>query len=222
MGKDGTVVRKTANFIAVNGWYIFSIELLSRLRTRIRSAFLASSFGAEGLSIGPRSYIRGVKYISVGTGFSAGDGLWLEAISKYYDQELSPRIIIGENVVISHWTHIAATHYVEIGANVLIGSKVIITDHNHGQYAGAIQSRPDERPVCRRLDQGKRTIVGANVWLGDGVVVCPGVEIGDGSVVGANSVVTKSIPPFTLASGVPAVPNKRFDSKLRMWLPITW
>jgi lipopolysaccharide O-acetyltransferase len=211
---------KAARFVATNGWYEFALELLTRSRTAVRSALLARVFGAKGLSIGPRSYIRGIKFIRFATGVHAGDGFWLEAVSKIYDQHFSPRIVIGANVSFGHWTHIAATHYVEIGANALIGSKVHITDHNHGKYAGDLQSDPKEMPLRRRLDEDKSTIIGANTWLGDGVVVCPGVTIGEGSVIGANSVVTRSIPPRTLAYGVPAVPRKTFDLESHQWIPI--
>jgi lipopolysaccharide O-acetyltransferase len=211
---------KAARFVATNGWYEFAVELLTRSRTAVRSAFLARVYGAKGLSIGPRSYIRGAKFIRFATGVHAGDGFWLEAVSKVYDQHFSPQIVIGPNVSFGHWTHIAATHYVEIGANALIGSKVHITDHNHGQYAGDLQSDPCAPPILRRLDEDKRTIIGANVWMGDGVVVCPGVTIGEGSVIGANAVVTRSIPPRTLAYGVPAVPQKFFDLELQRWIQL--
>jgi lipopolysaccharide O-acetyltransferase len=211
---------KVARFVATRGWYEFAVELLTRSRTAVRSVFLARVFGAKGLSIGPRSYIRGAKFIRFETGVHAGDGFWLEAVSRIYDQHFSPQILIGSNVSFGHWTHIAATNYVEIGANALIGSKVHITDHNHGQYGGDLQSDPNEIPLLRRIDGDKRTIVGANVWLGDGVVVCPGVTIGEGCVIGANSVVTRSIPPRTVAYGAPALPRKTFDLELRQWISV--
>jgi len=60
-------------------------------------------------------------------------------------------------------------------------------------------------------------VIGKNVWLGDGVVVMPGVKIGDGSVIGANSVVTQDVPPFTIAAGSPAAALKKFDFTIQEW-----
>ena len=54
-------------------------------------------------------------------------------------------------------------------------------------------------------------VIGANVWLGGGVIVCPGVTIGDNSVIGAGSVVTKDIPAHSLAVGNPARVIRQLD-----------
>jgi acetyltransferase-like isoleucine patch superfamily enzyme len=58
------------------------------------------------------------------------------------------------------------------------------------------------------------------VWLGDGVVVLPGVTIGEGSIVGANSVVTRSLPPGVIAVGAPARPVKFYDRAASRWTAI--
>ena len=47
-------------------------------------------------------------------------------------------------------------------------------------------------------------IIGKNVWVGEKVTVLPGVHIGEGSIIGANSVVTHDIPPYSIAVGIPA------------------
>jgi acetyltransferase-like isoleucine patch superfamily enzyme len=57
--------------------------------------------------------------------------------------------------------------------------------------------------------------IGSDVWLGTGVVVLPGVSIGDGAVVGANSVVTRDVAPMTVVAGVPARFLKTRDGKGR-------
>jgi lipopolysaccharide O-acetyltransferase len=112
--------------------------------------------------------------------------------------------------------HIAATHFVEIGDNVLMGSKVVVTDHNHGQYSKDHTS-PNIPPALRPLDHDRSVVIGRNVWLGDGVVVTPGSSIGEGAVIGANSVVQGRIPPFTIAAGVPAKIMKVFDFDTQKW-----
>lgn len=152
----------------------------------------------------------------MGDDFSCGDGLWLEAITRYNDQTFSPRIVIGQHVRISHFVHITATHLVEIGDDVLVGSKCMITDHNHGQYSKE-HSSPNVPPTQRLLSHDRSVTIGRNVWLGDGVVVTAGSSIGEGSVISANSVVQGTIPAFSVAGGSPAVVRKKFDFTTQKW-----
>ena len=186
----------------------------------VRNYLISKKLGVKKIRLGPRSYLRGLSSIRMGEDFSAGPGLWLEAIARYKDQSFSPKIVIGDRVQISHYVHIAATHLVEIGDDVLIGSKVIITDHNHGQYSGDVHTSPLIGPTTRPLDQDRRVVIGRNVWLGDGVVVTPGSSIGEGAVIGANSVVIGTIPPFAIAVGTPATVRKTFNFDTGKWCDV--
>jgi lipopolysaccharide O-acetyltransferase len=152
----------------------------------------------------------------MGEDFSAGSDLWLEAITAYNQQTFVPRIIIGNHVRISNSVHIAATNLVKIGDDVLLGSKVVITDHNHGQYSRE-HSSPKTPPTLRPLDRDRQVTIGRNVWLGDGVVVTPGSSIGEGAVIGANSVVVGHIPANTIAAGSPATVRKTFSVSTQTW-----
>jgi lipopolysaccharide O-acetyltransferase len=201
----------------VNGWYLLGEDFLLRSTTLLRSLILGHKLGTSGLRIGPGSNVRGLACMKVGRDFHAGSRLWLQALTRYHEQVFSPRIVIGESVRMSDSVHIAATHYVEIGDGCLFGSKVLIIDHNHGQYSKS-HSSPYESPSKRRLDSDRSVVVGRNVWLGDSVVVGPGSIIGEGSVVGANSVVKGTLPPFTISSGNPATVVKRFDFERREWV----
>lgn len=177
---------------------------------------IASKLGVKKISIGPRANLRGLSCVRMGEDFIALDGFWLEAITRYSDQRFSPQVVIGNRVRVSQWVHVAATHYVKIGDDVLIGSKVIITDHNHGQYLSE-HSSPHTPPALRKLETDLRTVVGNRVWLGDGVVVAPGSFIGDGCVIGANSVVSGSIPPASICAGAPARVLKTYDESSHKW-----
>jgi lipopolysaccharide O-acetyltransferase len=207
---------KAIRFIQMNGLYLFACELGRRAGIAFRQWVVAGKLGCPDIVLGPRCYLRGLAYMRIGKNFHAGEGLWLEAITAYPGQTFSPSIVIGNDVYISRWSHIAATHRVEIGDGVLIGSKVLITDHNHGQYRKGT-SDIDLPPAQRPLDQDRTVVIGKNVWLGDGVVVMPGVKIGDGSVIGANSVVARDIPPFTISAGAPATALKKFDFTTQEW-----
>jgi acetyltransferase-like isoleucine patch superfamily enzyme len=94
--------------------------------------------------------------------------------------------------------------HVRIGRHALIGSKVVIIDHDHGSLdAGFAEQRhvpPAQRPLVSKGD----IRIGDNVWLGDNVVVLSGVSIGDGCVVGANSVVRTDLPAAAVCAGIPA------------------
>ena len=99
---------------------------------------------------------------------------------------------------------------VTIGDGFLCGSRVVIVDHAHGSY-GADGSDPAVRPNLRRLSTGGRVLIGKNVWVGDGCAILAGAEIGDGAVIGANSVVSGVVPAGCVAVGAPARVVKRWD-----------
>jgi acetyltransferase-like isoleucine patch superfamily enzyme len=97
--------------------------------------------------------------------------------------------------------HITAVNRIVIGDNLLTGRFVLITDNSHGSFRkDELSIHPSSRPITSKGE----VIIGNNVWLGDKVSILPGVHIGDGCIIGANSVVTHSIPPFSIAAGNPA------------------
>ena len=99
---------------------------------------------------------------------------------------------IGDDLYMNAGTSIEVWHDVRIGSNCLFGPFAsVIDDDRHEVEPGAI------------LHKGP-TILGNNVWLGRSAAVMPGVTVGDGSVIGANSVVTRDIPPNSFAAGAPA------------------
>jgi lipopolysaccharide O-acetyltransferase len=211
-------LESTKRYLHDNGVYLLGTRLFDLPFSFVRNLMIARKLGVRKINISSRSSLRGLSFVSMGEDFSADEGLWLHAITKYNDQEFSPRIMIGNHVRVSRWVHIAATHLVEIGDNVLVGSKVIIIDHNHGQYSKEHTS-PNVAPALRALDHDRRVVVERNVWLGDGVVVAPSSSIGEGSVIGANSVVQGRIPPFSIAAGAPARVLKVFDFNTNNWNP---
>ncbi len=163
---------------------------------------LARKLGCPDIVLGPRCHLRGLAYMRIGRNFQAGEGLWLEAVSAHLGQTFYPSIVIGNNVSISHWSHIASTHRVEIGDGTLIGSKVLITDHNHGKYQ--TNWDPTVPPSERPLDSDRPVRIGKNVWIGDGAIITAGSVLEDGCVIGANAVVSGTIPSNCIATGVPA------------------
>ena len=206
------MINSGRRFLKENGLYVLGSSLAGACLKQVRNRMLARKFGVKKINIGPGSHLRGLSCIQMGEDLAAGQGLWLKRSHKYYEQTFSPRIIIGNHVRISHWTHIGATNYVEIGDHVLMGSKVVVIDHNHGQYSTDPTSL-EIPPSLRPLDHDGKIVIGANVWLCDGVAVLPGSIIGKGCVIAANSVVNGTIPPFTIAAGMPARLVKVFNVK---------
>lgn len=212
--------RAAVRYLRRNGSYLFVSRALGRLMGTVRNRMLAAKLGVRQLQIGPGAVMGGLSSMRMGENFAAGPGLWMEAIREYNGETFEPLLIIGNNVSVSAWCHITVTNHVEIGDGVLIGSKVLITDHNHGQYGGPFVS-PEVQPTQRPLERNRAVIVGRNCWLGDGVVVTPDSEIGEGAVIGANSVVIGRIPAFCIAAGTPAKPLKQYDFAKNEWVRLT-
>jgi len=161
--------------------------------------------------------VRGRKFIDFGENLTTGTGCRIEAIPFY-----SPKIIItfGKNIEINDYVHIAGISSIKIGDNVLIASKVFISDVQHGCYSGNnVHDHPDVPPGDRSLSS-KDVIIDENVWIGESVSILAGVTIGKGSIIGANSVVSKSIPPYVIAVGSPAKPFKKFNFETNRWVEI--
>lgn len=99
---------------------------------------------------------------------------------------------LGKRVFINTCCHFQDNGGIEIGDNTMLGSNVTIVTLNH-DFA------PEKR--CNAIP--KPVKIGKNVWIGANVTILPGVSIGDNSIIGAASVVTKDIPADTLAYGSP-------------------
>lgn len=208
------------NLRSTSGLYIALSHSCARLMSRLRGAVIGSRCGSMNIHIGPRAYLRGLSCIRIGASFETAEGLWLEALTFFDGQVYTPKIVIGDRVHVSRYAHIAAVNYIEIGPDVLIGSNVLITDHNHGSYKGPHQSNPSIAPMKRHLMSDGPVVIGPNAWIGDHVVITPGCTIGEGAIIGANSVVTTNIPQFTIAAGVPARCIKTFDFDAKVWTTI--
>ena len=163
----------------------------------------------------------GEECIRMGKDCHFGTHLWLEAVTEYEGKKLHPEIILGDRVSIGEFVHIGATTRIEIGDDVLMGSKIYITDHNHGVYAGAVQSSPDEPPSKRVLTEGRPIRIGARVWIGEFVTILPGVTIGEGSIIGTHSTVTHDIPKNSIAVGSPARVIKQWDATQEKWIRVS-
>jgi acetyltransferase-like isoleucine patch superfamily enzyme len=143
----------------------------------------------------------GLNCISIGNNFNVRKDFKLRAYEEYSTKKYFPQIIIGNDFYAATQGNVSIINKLYIGDNVTFASRVTVIDHAHGKadYSDI------EIPVMKRELSSKGPIViHDNVWLCEGVVVLGGVIIGKNSIIAANSVVNKNVPPYSLAAGVPA------------------
>ena len=114
-----------------------------------------------------------------------------------------PACSIGARCLLGKSSGIVTHESIEIGDDVFTGHHVYITDASHG-YEDV------DAPIGRQFGESKPVRVGAGSWLGHGVVVLPGADIGRHVAVGAGSVVTGALPDFSVAVGSPARVVRRY------------
>ncbi len=211
-------------FAQNNGWSELVGRVGGGLIRRQRDLLTARRLDAPGFHVGRAPRLLGLSHMQIGTDFHAGDGLWLEAVVSYGEGadrvRFEPRLIVGASARLSDNVHIACLDRVTIGDHLLSGSRVLISDHAHGRYSGEHGSDPAVPPAQRPLHSSGPVRIGNNVWLGDGVAVLAGADIGDGCVIGANSVVTGTLPAGSVAVGSPARAIRRWEPAARRWLPV--
>src|SRR5258708_23751954 len=162
---------------------------LCNLGSKVKIMCLSRLLNAHGLHLGPGCVVRGSKFIHFGR----------------------------DDVSFSEGVHITCIDRISIGRGVLFGSRVYVSDHNHGIYKGPLQSHPQEPPTQRKLGGGGVVEIGDHVWIGDNALIVWPITIGRGSIVGANSVVRADVPEFTMVGGIPARALKRFEQATGQW-----
>ena len=123
-------------------------------------------------------------------------GVWLTG---------SGTLRIGEGTFLNLGVQVATVEEVEIGRHCMLANGCFVTDGNH-------RFDDPEMPVpWQGFTTKGPTRLGDNVWCGANVVITSGVSVGDRCVIGANSVVTRDLPPFSIAAGAPATVLKTIE-----------
>jgi len=170
--------------------------ILFKKHSRIKLPFTATSVRAllnNIDSIGSNVYIgKNARFgISRNATFKIGAGTW-----------------IGDDFEVS------CNNSIEIGKNVLIGRRVFIGDTIH-QYGNI-----DKPVITQPMSENGYVKIEDDCWIGTGACILPNVIIGKHSVIGANAVVTKDVPPYSVAVGIPAKVIKKYDFERNQWVKV--
>ena len=187
------------------------LEMFENIISVVRTKFIT----VNGRMIRFPIVIRGKKYIDFGNRITTGARCRFEVHGK----QSGKRLIFGKNVNMGYDVRISCSEKIEIGNNVLIGSRVLIIDNSHGKYAGNNQDKPEVPPNKRKIFT-KSIKIEDNVWIGENSVIQMGVNVGYGSVIAANSVITKDVPAKSMVGGVPARVIKVYNEECQEWRKI--
>lgn len=180
---------------------------------KLISIFLAQFYGNYGIGSRiqrPRIILANKKHIFLGKNVCIRPYARIEPIVSWNGQKFNPRIEIGDNVTIEQNLHLTCANFVKIGSFSSITGYVCITDIDH-------EYRDISQPLLSQSLIVQETEIGKYCFIGTGVKIMAGVHIGEHSVIGANAVVTHDIPPFSVATGIPAKVIKKFSFETNQW-----
>ena len=163
-----------------------------------------ASFGRHSV-LQPPIRVGGERRIAVGSGVFVGAGSRLQTLDGYGD---SVALELGDGTSIVGGCVLSAAVSVRLGRNVLFARNVYVSDHSHAF------ENPELPVLAQGIDRVGPVEIGDGAWLGENVVVCPGVRIGRGAVVGANAVVLEDVPDHSVAVGAPARVVRTFAGAL--------
>lgn len=189
-------MRPTLSDVAVGVWEKLTVRAAIVERSRRAQRF--GSFGSGTLICFPPTALFGEHAIHIGNDTLIGPFSSI-TVGMVPEQPLiaDKMLTIGDRCMLGRGTSIAAHFSVTIGNDVYFGPDVYVTDHNHS-------NADPTQPVGRQATEEQPVSIGDGSWLAKGVVVTPGVTIGKGVSVGANSVVTSDLPDGCVAVGAPA------------------
>lgn len=169
------------------------------------------SVGAGAIIYRPEVLDRNTKNVYVGAGTTIFAG---SRIQLYPVEGNMPKIVFGEKCYIGYHNTFLAAADIVIGNEVLMASNILISSENHST---------DPESDTSYMDQPLKTgpvHIGDGAWLGERVMVMPGVTIGKKCVIGGGSVVTRDIPDYCIAVGSPARVVKTYDFDKHEWVAV--
>jgi acetyltransferase-like isoleucine patch superfamily enzyme len=162
------------------------------------------------VTFGPGVQVMGIRNVAIGRGSCISQDVWVNVTQR--DEQL--RMKIGEFVLIGRRGVVNTGGYLEIGAYTITGPNVYIgdVDHNYKNIYVPL--------ILGGSTDNRSVIVEENCWLAMNSVVTGNLTVGRGSVIGANTVVHTSIPPFSVVVGNPGRVVKMFDPVAETWVSV--
>lgn len=186
--------------------FVLKNYLISRFYGFILSPFLKKA--GKNLRIYRPLKITGLKNISLGNNVTIGYKSWVSASSISVNKNCN--ISFEDGATIGNFAHIFGTENITIGENVLIADKVYISDNLH-------EFEDVNIPIINQgIKQVNKVVIGSGTWIGENVCII-GASIGKNAVIAANAVVTKDIPDYCVATGIPAKIIKRYNIDTKTW-----
>jgi acetyltransferase-like isoleucine patch superfamily enzyme len=203
-------------------WFEDPIRLIPRLLTNLYSTWVRMTypFASIGRDVQIHYTWDTRKYLahrmSIGSSVLIGKDVQFGISSPDREKKGDPVIIVGDNCVIVRRVQISARNCVHLERDVVLAASVLVMDHNHG-YENV------DLPIRDQGDtSGGKIRIGQGSWVGYGAaIVCSEGELvlGRNCVVAANSLVTRSFPPYCVIAGNPARVVRQFDPVKKCWLP---
>ena len=189
---------------------IIHMRLANAVRARLFRLLHARRFGhfGHGTVVLAPIAVEGAERIHLGGKVYVAHQTCLAAVPHTGSSDC--RLEIGDGSRIGRFNHFYATRRVVLGAKVLTANNVYISDNLHGYRD------PDKAVLDQPVEQLGDVEIGDGSWLGHNVCVL-GVKIGRHCVVGANAVVTRDLPDYSIAVGAPAVVIRRYDVDSATW-----
>jgi abequosyltransferase len=194
------------------------LQLLPRMLTRMYSAWVSLTypFASKGRNMSfhytSQVYRPRASRISLGNSVSLRKDAWLSVAVEETAGE--PVIVIEDNCHIGYGSIISARNRIHLERDVLVAQSVLIVDHNHSYEDITV-------PIVKQgITKGGMIRIGQGSWIAHGAaIVCPNGEltIGRNCIIAANSVVTQSIPDYSLAAGYPAKIIRQYDPGTGAW-----
>lgn len=194
--------------------FINAINIIcAKLKTRWVYFFLFGSVG-RGAWIKKPEQIFGASRLHIGAEARIEKGAILYAVKRYAGKDYDGRIEIGKNTFANRNFNATSAFGIKIGDEVAFGPNVFLADFDHG-FEDFNMGRINTDLVSKGpISIGYRCWIGANVYIGSGV------DLGEYCVVGANSVVTKSFPAFSIIAGSPAKLIRQYDQEKESWIKV--
>lgn len=163
-----------------------------------RAAARFGHFGSGTIVAFPQASLYGERYMWLGDDVRVGPYSSLSCgLAPGQELVLDPTLRIGDRSVIGRGSAVAAHFSVEIGDDVWFAPECFVCDQHHDYLDVAM-------PIGLQLSEAAPVRIGSRSWLGHGVIVLPGVTIGEHVAVAAGAIVTKDIPSYSVAAGAPA------------------